>query len=112
VRVVVVGSKDLFDEEKIKNEIAKLPVMAVVVHGDEVGTATLAGKIASEMNMETEQFFADSDKHGDRSLLFRNQDMMDTDPDLVLAFPYNKCKDTWDCIRRARAAWIDVVIVE
>ncbi len=113
MRVVVTGSRYWLDEQKIRDELSKLPVMATIVHGGcKTGADVIVQRVAEEMNMDVEVFEADWERHGKRAGPIRNQEMIDSEPDLVLAFPMKDSKGTWDCIRKSRAAHIETIVVE
>lgn len=42
----------------------------------------------------------------------RNQAMVDLGADLCLAFPLEGSRGTWDCVKRARAAGIEVRVIK
>jgi len=112
MRVVVVGSKYWLDEEKIRNEMVNLPVFTTVLHRGTNGADTIASRVAEELKMEVEEWKIDSEEptHTDEAL--RNHKMMASDVDLCIAFPFDESKGTWDCIRRARSARIETIIVD
>jgi hypothetical protein len=41
---------------------------------------------------------------------YRNQLMVEQNPDLCVAFPTKKSQGTWDCVERARKAHIPVIV--
>jgi len=58
-----------------------------------------------------EKYPADWDKYGKKAGPIRNQQMLDEGkPDLVLAFPTEKSRGTYDMIRRAEKAGIPVYV--
>jgi hypothetical protein len=54
-----------------------------------------------------EQYRADWDRYGKKAGVLRNQQMLDTRPDLVLAFPGGR--GTADMVQRARKAGVEVI---
>jgi len=112
MRVVVVGSEYWLDEEKIRNEMSMLPVFTTVLHRGTSGADTIAGRVAEELKMKVEVWKIDSEHPNHSEVAARNHEMMKSDIDLCLAFPFNESKGTWDCIRRARSARIETIIVD
>jgi len=112
MRVIVTGSTCWNDEEKIRRELIRLPIGATILHGEEIGANAIAAKIAEELKLETELWSADWDTHGSRADKRRNQEMVDADVDLCLAFPMEASRSTWDCVRRARSARIETIVMK
>lgn len=58
-----------------------------------------------------EEYPADWDRYGKRAGPIRNQQMLDEGkPDLVLAFPTETSRGTYDMIRRAKKAGVEVAV--
>jgi len=56
-------------------------------------------------------YYADWNLHGRRAGPLRNHEMIDSEkPDLVLAFPTQSSKGTWDCAEYAKSKGIRVVV--
>jgi hypothetical protein len=83
--------------------------VTTVVHGGAKGADALAGRWADAREVNTEVFYADWAR-GKRAGPERNQRMLDSKPDLVVAFPGGR--GTADMVRRAKAAGIEVIEVE
>lgn len=77
-----------------------------VIHGGASGADNAAGRMARELNLEVEVHPADWKKHGRAAGPIRNQEMLDSGVDLVLAFPGGR--GTADMVRRAREAGVEV----
>lgn len=84
---------------------------AIVVHGDCRGGDKMAARIARSLGWPAEPHPADWSR-GLGAGFDRNQDMVDLGADVCLAFPMPGSRGTWDCVRRARLAGIQVVVVE
>jgi YspA, cpYpsA-related SLOG family len=81
----------------------------IIIHGGANGADTIAGDIAKKRFIPVKVYPADWKKHGKAAGSIRNQQMLDEGkPDIVLAFPDPKSKGTWDMIRKANNAGIEV----
>lgn len=65
-----------------------------------------------ENNVPYTVHYADWDRYGRAAGPIRNKVMVDSKPDLVLAFPYGESRGTRHCIRVANEAGIPVIVVE
>lgn len=109
MRVIVTGGRDYGDAARVWLEIVRIGMQdmhAIIVHGAAPGADTLARFIAEDLGLVTEAHPANWNKWGKAAVPIRNQDMVDLGADLVLAFPGGA--DAADCVRRARAAGIEV----
>lgn len=131
MRILVTGSRDWADEESLKDAIYSARFMGgfifntVIVHGacyppidPKTGKRPLrsadwlAERAAKEFGFKSEPTPADWNTHGKKAGSLRNQEMIDKGADICLAFPLPQSKGTWDCVRRAKAAGIRVVVIE
>ena len=118
-RILVTGSRDWTDADTIDLNLigatGRLDCLrgVVVVDGQctKGGADQLAHEAAKRRGWGTERYPADWNQHGKAAGSIRNQEMIALGADLVLAFPLPGSVGTWDCIRRASAAGIRVVIV-
>lgn len=109
MRVIVTGGREYSDVATVLSEIVRVgmdDMHAVIVHGAAPGADTLARFIAEDLGLVTEAHPANWDKWGKAAGPIRNQEMVDLGADLVPAFPGGP--GTRDCVRRARAAGIEV----
>ena len=107
MRVLFCGSRYFNDRELMVREFDRLPSAdLVVIHGVAWnGADKLADTIALERGLHVEGYPADWKTHGKAAGPMRNQRMLDEGhPDLVLAFPLQGSKGTWDMVNRARKA--------
>ncbi len=65
------------------------PTRDIVVHGAAKGLDSLAGNLAHSMGFTVVSFPAHWTQYGKRAGRIRNQEMLDTDPDIVFAFHPN-----------------------
>lgn len=70
----------------------------------------MAANIASSLGMRVEAHPAQWSVHGRAAGPIRNQAMVDTHPDLTLAFMCDGSRGTADCVRRSQAAHIRTLV--
>ena len=92
VRILVCGgrhynSSDLYDFlDKYVRPLSKKKNV-IIVHGCAYGADTMAGEWAKARNIQTDEYPADWDKHGRKAGHIRNQEMLDSGVNLVIACP-------------------------
>jgi hypothetical protein len=107
MRVLVTGGRDFADRDAVVAALGELPADAVLVHGAARGADTLAARWWSTIQRRmVEAYPADWARHGKAAGAIRNQQMLDTGIDLIVAFPGGR--GTADMVRRARAAGLPV----
>jgi hypothetical protein len=117
-RVLITGSREWAGPEAwvvMEGLLAQLPKDAVVVHGAARGADSMADTAASNLGLKRERHpISRSDWAilGTSAGPARNQEMVNLGADVCLAFPTESSRGTWDCVRRAEAAGIPVVITE
>lgn len=116
LRILITGSREWTDRDTIRAALVKAMHVygartedVTVVHGAAAGADTIAADIATEFGCDVEIHPADWKQYGHRAGPIRNQRMVNSDADLVLAFPLGKSNGTRDCVRRARKAGIPVI---
>ncbi|HEX5370053.1 MAG TPA: SLOG family protein [Dehalococcoidia bacterium] len=92
LRVLVCGSRSYTSKATIGLRLAELPAGSEIIHGDARGADTIADGFAREFGLNVTRYPANWARHGHRAGLIRNIEMLDTKPDLVLAF--------WDGVSR------------
>lgn len=107
-QAIVTGSRLGVPDALIRGALQALPV-GHLLHGDAQGVDRRAAEIAVALGWTVEPFPADRSR-GPKAGPERNQRMVDAGADVCLAFPRVASKGTWDCVRRARAAGIKVLI--
>lgn len=80
-----------------------------VLHGGAKGADFLAKEWAFNNRIKATPFYAAWKDYGLRAGPIRNQEMVDSKPDLVVAFPGNE--GTADAVAKARAAGIEVMVI-
>lgn len=135
-RILITGSRDWTDEQAILDAIIDAaadkyaPEQVTIVHGAcPTGADALADRIARRLGCKPERHPADWQactaecRHGLRRTRDgreycpqaghrRNQEMVDLGAHVVLAFQRNQSRGTQDCVDRARAAGLTVVLKE
>ena len=112
MRVLICGSRNWTDGEAIFAALEALPGVHVVIEGEAPGADSLARDAAYALGIPVLPFPADWEKYGRAAGPIRNQQMLEEGtPDLVLAFPIGSSPGTWDMVRRAQAAGIEVRIL-
>lgn len=113
MKVLVCGSRDWTDGSAILNRLSDLPgecERIIVIHGDAPGADRLARDSALYWGLEVRPFPADWAKHGKAAGPIRNRQMLDEEPDLVIAFQRNGSRGTQDTIDKARRRGIPVEV--
>lgn len=109
-RVLICGSRDWDDIHAIRMALVKLTPTATIIHGAAPGADTAAAWLAEDFGFTVEAFPADWKRHGKRAGILRNLAMLDTNPDLVLAFQKNGSRGTQHTIDEARRRGIPVTV--
>lgn len=122
MRILVTGSRSHPDPELVKTTIkAEMDNAgerhAQLYHGAARGADTHAVNAAEELKVEGYDFTilgfqANWEAYDKKAGRYRNQAMVDSSPDVVLAFPHGSSPGTWDCVRRARKAGLTVKVIK
>lgn len=115
MRVLVTGSRDWDDVDAIRDEFERTwrqhgPF--TLIHGScPTGADAIADDIftRSGLSDSTERFPADWATHGKRAGYLRNKAMIDSRPDLVLAFIRNESRGASMTVKLAKEAGIPVI---
>lgn len=112
MRVIVCGSRNWTSRRWIQSILLSLPGDTTIIEGECRGADLIAREIAEELNMTIEPHPAEWDKLGKRAGPLRNQAMLDSGADLVLAFhkDLSQSKGTKHMIEIARKNDIPVMI--
>jgi len=116
VRIGVAGGRYFDDYTKVVNAFRLLDVTAtdpygpVLVHGAAQGADSLADAIAASFGWSRERHPADWNRYGKAAGPIRNQEMVDSGLDVLIAFPGGR--GTEDMVTRAKAAGVLVLRVE
>lgn len=117
MRVLVTGSRELRDptvvEELLNNCLAQAELIGenlIVVHGDASrGADRFARDWCVISGVKQEKYPAQWDLFGKSAGFRRNQEMVDTNPVMCLAFPRGEAHGTLHCATAAKKAHIKVI---
>lgn len=114
--VVVCGSRDFADPFRVSLEIdariAKLPAGCTVLTGGAAGADAIAHESARRHGLPVSVMRADWEEHGKRAGIVRNLQMLDENPDLVIAFWNGASKGTRHTITEAQKRGIPTEVHE
>jgi hypothetical protein len=117
MKVLVCGSRDWESADSIYERLVPLKLEAfkrgdkvTLIHGNAPGADRLARNLGIGLNFDVQTFPADWEKHGKRAGILRNLQMLDENPDLVIAFQRNGSRGTQHTIDEARKRGIPVEI--
>jgi hypothetical protein len=109
MRVLVCGGRDYQDKDKVfavLDEIHAQTSISSIIHGCASGADTLGSDWAWIRGIDEERYPADWKTHGKAAGPIRNRQMLNTQPNLVVAFPGGR--GTQDMINISRIAGIEV----
>ena len=114
MRIMVTGSRYWTDVTALGLALqseagATPPADLTLIHGDAQGADRAAASYAEGLGWTVQAYPPDPPGAGPQ-LTARNQAMIDSGPDVVLAFPLPGSVGTWDTVNRAKRAGITVRI--
>lgn len=112
MKVLICGSRDITDKDYVYMNLNKLYMnynIDLIITGGASGVDTLAVQWADEHDIPSKIFPANWSLHGKSAGSIRNQQMIDLEPDLVVAFPGGK--GTEDMVQRAMDNRVSVIFV-
>jgi hypothetical protein len=113
MRVIVCGGRDYVDSNTIREHLKLLQAVspdAVIIHGAAPGADSWAGYIAGTLGFRVEVHPADWAQYGKAAGPIRNQEMLDSGADLVIAFPGGR--GTQNMLGKAESAGVPVERIE
>jgi hypothetical protein len=113
MKVLVCGSRDWADPMAVTERIVDLAEAypaALVIHGGCRGADMRVEGAAIVCNLRTKVFLADWRRFGRKAGPLRNRQMLDEEPDLVIAFQRDGSRGTQDTIDEARRRGIPVEV--
>lgn len=114
IKVLVCGGRDYTDALTVGSwlgGIHKQRGISLIIEGGARGADQLGRLFAEYANIPCDTYPADWEGLGKKAGPIRNQQMLDEGkPDLVLAFPSPNSRGTYDMIKRAKKAGVEVVI--
>lgn len=114
MRILICGDRKWENQWSISIYLQKLPKNqdTIIIHGKAKGADSLAGLIASTLDMKVIEYPANWKRYGRAAGMIRNQQMLDEGkPKLVVYFhnDLDNSKGTKDMVNRAIKAGIPVV---
>lgn len=113
MRVLITGSRDWFDYPAIKDCLSALAATespVEVIHGGARGADYYAGVAARTLGLVVSVYPADWSVEPRRAGILRNLQMLDTRPDLVIAFQRNGSRGTQHTVDEAKRRGIPVEV--
>lgn len=112
--VLVCGSRNWTNAGAIQRELIKLPPDTEIIHGGARGADRLAGIAAAKLGLSVKVFWANWDEYGKAAGFIRNKQMIDENPDLVIAFAKDLAvsRGTADTVRRAQNKKIETRVFD
>lgn len=117
MRVLVCGSRNWTDRQRIADLLEALPAPAsvTIVHGGARGADRIAGEEAQRLGMRVEIHPADWERYGRAAGPIRNREMAESGVDACIAFlqetPDAPSRGTRNMIEQARKSGIPVEII-
>jgi hypothetical protein len=112
MRVLVTGSRKFKNARAVSERLAQLPRQnLVIVQGGAIGVDSFAYQWAVENHVATQTYKPDWNKYGRSAGFKRNNEMLDTKPDLVLAFWDGVSNGTRHTFAGARARGIPTEVI-
>ncbi len=113
MRVLICGGRDWQSIEPMRAFIALLPPGTTIIEGEARGADSMARELARERKLTVERYPADWATYGRAAGPIRNKQMLDAEPDLVVAFHPNlsESKGTANMVSLARKKGVPVIVV-
>lgn len=112
-RVLVCGGRDYTNHamvDRVLRKVIEKHPETTIIHGAAKGADSIAGAWAKRMRVTCEEYPADWDTYGKRAGPIRNQQMLDTGIDGVVAFPGGR--GTAHMVSIAKAAGVPVLEIK
>lgn len=113
--VLVCGDRNWTDEVTVELRLRRFPLATTMLHGGCRGADLIAAKIATKLGcIDVREFPADWATHGKAAGPIRNRQMLDQNPDLVIAFhpDLSNSRGTRDTVEEARRRGIKVEVID
>lgn len=112
MRVLVCGSRTWSDLDPIRERLRQFPPSTIIIHGAAPGADLIADGLAEYFGFGVEAYPANWQKYGKRAGPMRNIEMLDSEPNLVLAYWDGESPGTAHTIREAQKRGIKVEIIK
>ena len=112
MRILVTGSRDWTNEAKIREVMLDVTIVlgsgphTLVSGACPTGADYIAEKFASEMGYEVERYPANWAEYGKSAGFIRNAQMVETEPDLCIAFIKHQSKGASHTVELAEKAGV------
>jgi len=117
-RVMITGTRDLTPDVEFLMTFALNWTASysekdcLLLQGGARGVDRAGKQIWNSYGLPDKVFEADWEKYNNAAGGIRNQEMVDYNPEICLAFPGPESKGTWDAIRRAKQARILTFVLQ
>ena len=112
MKVVITGSREWTDKQRIFRRLAELPDKTTIIAGGARGADTIAAEACEVYaHLTLQEFPADWEQYGKRAGYIRNAQMLDEKPDLVIAFWDGESRGTLGCMKEAQRRGIPVEVI-
>lgn len=114
MKILFTGSRAWTDEDAAINVFNAYvqPGDHVVVGDCPTGLDKMIRDLCYDSETSYDVHHADWKEHGRAAGPLRNQEMVNTGPDLCIGFPLENSRGTKDCMTRARMAGVTVITVD
>jgi hypothetical protein len=113
MRILICGDQEWDDVKAIKDVLEELPRSTVIIHGDDIGVATIAGRCATLCGMEVKPYLAQLETEGMVEESVRNtQILKESNPDVVIYFHKSdiaESKATRNMVEQAEKAGVHII---
>lgn len=114
MKILVCGDRNYSAIWTIYDVLSKLDRNSIIIHGNARGADIMGATIAKSLGFKNViPFEAEWDKYGKAAGPIRNRQMLDENPDLVIAFHDNikNSKGTKDCLKEAEKRGIKTILI-
>jgi len=114
VKILITGDRNYKNVWAIYDVLSKYDRDSIIIHGGARGADTLADTVAKSLGFKDVVCFpADWKKYGRGAGPVRNRQMLDENPNLVIAFhdDIENSKGTKDCKEEAEKRGIEVILI-
>ncbi len=111
MKALICGSRTWENDIAVRDRLRALPVGWTIIHGASRGADQLAAVIARAIGIPEKAYPADWRGKGKRAGIIRNLQMLDENPDLVIAFWDERSTGTKHTIDEARRRGIPVEVI-
>lgn len=112
MKVLVCGGRDFTNTRKLYQALDSLKPDAII-QGGAAGADSIADLYAIERGLPAIEVKANWGYYDKAAGPIRNKWMLDfCSPDLVLAFPTERSRGTWDMVRQAKKAKVGVKVID